>query len=355
MADISKDLQARVLNAIETRHTLLIQGGNSKSFLGNPCDAEILSLQHHRGILHYEPTELVLTARAGTPLQEIEQCLEEHQQMLGFEPPRFADTATLGGAIACNLSGPRRPFCGAARDFVLGSRILNGRGEILRFGGEVMKNVAGYDASRLMSGSYGTLAALLEFSIRVLPRPASSLTIQKEISMDMALDVMSRWCQRPFPISAVCHDGSSLYFRLSGNEQAVNAARKKIGGEIVHEDHRFWRKIREQEHAFFSSKKPLWRISMAPADPMLPLEGKWLLDWAGAQRWLISRQSPELIRKAVEQAGGHATLFKTGEQGNDHTERFHPLPPAMFKVHQQMKKAFDPHGIFNPGRLYREL
>lgn len=354
--DHSDQLCAQVAEAVARKTPLTISGGNTKQFLGRTpaadSDAVLLHTGGHRGVINYEPTELVITARAGTPLREIESLLHQHNQMLPFEPPSFGEEATLGGTIACNLSGPARPFHGAARDFVLGVRIINGKGEVAHFGGEVMKNVAGYDVSRLMAGAMGTLGVLLEISLKVLPRPETSCTLIKELAPAKAIQTMNRWAATPCPLSAACYDGDRIYLRLSGTAAGVRAARQKIGGDEMPRGDLFWEQIREQRHTLFSSRQPLWRISLAPATPPLEIPGKWLLDWGGAQRWLYSNMKASAIRSIVQAAGGHATLFRNLDACS---EVFHPLPAAMMKLHKNLKQAFDPHGIFNPGRMYEEL
>lgn len=349
--DNSLQLQQRVKQALESRTALCIRGGGSKDFYGREPSGEPLEVGPHRGIVSYEPTELVITARAGTPLTEIEQALTAAGQMLPFEPPHLGERATLGGTVACNLSGPRRPYAGAARDFVLGTRLLNGRGEILSFGGEVMKNVAGYDVSRLMCGALGTLGALLEVSLKVLPRSQCELTLVYQAELDEALDVLHDWSQKPYPVSATCYDGHLLTVRLSGEERAVQAARKLLGGETHEDGAGFWHKLREQEHGFFKSSKPLWRLSLASDAPQPELSGKWLYEWGGAQRWLISEAPATAIREAASSAGGHATLYRNGPR----EQVFQPLPASLLRIHQRLKQAFDPHGLFNPGRLYEAL
>ncbi len=262
MSDQCQTLRDQVIDAQTQQRPLSIQGNNTKSFLGQLCDAPIIDVSGHSGILHYEPTELVITARAGTLLSEIRQCLDEHQQMLAFEPPAYGEKATLGGTIACNLSGPRRPYTGAARDYVLGCRIINGQGHVMQFGGEVMKNVAGYDVSRLMTGSMGTLGILLDISLKVIPKPVHELTISKELDADQAIQLMSHWRQQPVPVSACCHDGQQLFFRLSGSEQALKTAHNKIGGERIDNGDQFWQRLNEHQHAFFRSNKTVWRLSL---------------------------------------------------------------------------------------------
>ncbi len=350
--DISTDLQERVCAAAHQPTAVCIRGGDSKAFYGRTVAGEVLQVGGHRGIINYAPTELVITARAGTPLSELEQALAAHRQMLAFEPPHYGEGATLGGTIACNLSGPRRAWAGAARDFLLGCRLINGKGESLSFGGEVMKNVAGYDVSRLMCGAMGTLGVLLEVSLKVLPRPEAEATLCLQISDSEALGQLHTWARRCLPISASCHDGSELSLRLSGTQGAVDAARKRLGGEAVSDSELFWQRLREQRHAFFHTQKPLWRLSLASDTPPLPLDGKWLYEWGGALRWLISEAPPRMVRAAVEKVGGHATLFRGGDRDG---AVFQPLPAGLLKLHRNLKQAFDPHGIFNRGRLYPDL
>jgi glycolate oxidase FAD binding subunit len=353
--DINIPLQERIKAAIADNTPLCIRGGNSKAFYGREAVGEPLEVGAHCGIVNYEPTELVITARAGTPLRVIEDTLAQHKQMLAFEPPHYGDTATLGGTIACNLSGPRRAYGGAARDFVLGSKLLSGRGEILSFGGEVMKNVAGYDASRLMAGALGTLGVLLEISLKVLPRPEQELTLRlANVSPNPALQQMHAWAQQPLPLSATAYCGGALYVRLSGTPDAVTAAAHKIGGDSLDasEADLFWQELREQRHAFYDDPRPLWRLSLASDRAPLALAGNRIYEWGGALRWLISDEAPQRIRDAAKQAGGHATLYRNGI--NRH-EVFQPLSPKLMTLHRRLKQAFDPHGILNPGRLYADL
>jgi glycolate oxidase FAD binding subunit len=350
--DTSQALRESVLAAEQERRALHIVGGGSKGFLGRPTTGESLEVASNRGIVNYEPVELVLTARTGTPLSELETALEGQGQLLPFEPPHFGETATLGGTIAAGLSGPRRPYSGAARDFVLGCKLINGRGEILHFGGEVMKNVAGYDVSRLMAGAFGTLGVLLEISLKVLPKPAAEITLVQHRTADEALRVMNIWAGKPLPVSAACYDGNQLYVRLSGAGSAVAAARERIGGEVLSDGGDFWHRLREHQHTFFGGNKPLWRISVPPTAPLLDLEGKWFIDWGGAQRWLRSEANPQDVWRTAQQAGGHATLFR-GE--DKRAGVFQPLPTAMIALHRKLKRSFDPNRIFNPGRMYPDL
>ncbi|EGV51965.1 glycolate oxidase subunit GlcE [Candidatus Endoriftia persephone] len=351
MSDLTQTLVQAVCEAIANGTPLELRGGGSKRFYGREPSGTPLEISGHSGIINYEPKELVVTARAGTPLVELEAALAEQEQMLGFEPPRFGETATLGGTIACGLSGPRRPFAGAARDFVLGTRIINGRGERLRFGGEVMKNVAGYDISRLMCGAMGTLGLILDVSLKVLPRPEQEITLVQEQTPQQAIRLMNQWAAQPLPISAACHDGLQLYLRLSGASAVVRAGADRLGGERL-EGVDFWTQMREQRYGFFQSTLPLWRLSLSSAAPPQALPGKQLIDWGGAQRWLRADADAVSIRQMASQAGGHASLFRGGDRSG---EVFHPLPPAVMQLQRHLKRGFDPQGIFNPGRLYREL
>lgn len=347
--DDSIALLDQVNQALQDATPLRIQGANSKAFLGRIVAGEILDTRAHRGIVSYDPTELVITARCGTPLSELLAALDASQQMLPCEPPAFADDATVGGMIASGLSGPRRPWSGSVRDFVLGTRIITGHAKHLRFGGEVMKNVAGYDLSRLMVGSYGSLGVITEVSLKVLPKPRECLSISLEMDSERALQRMAEWGQQPLPISAACHDGQRLHLRLEGGEGSVAAARDRLGGEML--DGAYWADLNEQRLDFFDEDQPLWRLSVPNNTPPLALAGVQMLDWGGAQRWLKSGAEAALIRKVVSAVGGHAICYSHGLIDAP----FHPLAPALLHYHRRLKQQLDPQGIFNPGRLYAEL
>jgi glycolate oxidase FAD binding subunit len=343
--DISRELAEAVTVAAATRTPLAIRGGGTKRFYTGESVGQPLDVTGHRGVVSYEPTELVITARAGTPLAEIAALLAQHNQMLGFEPPHFGAGATLGGTIACGLSGPRRPYAGAARDFVLGTTILNGKGEILHFGGEVMKNVAGYDVSRLMVGAFGTLGVLLAISLKVLPKPARELTLAFEMPADKAITAMNTWAALPLPLSGACHLGDILYVRLSGSGAGVHAAHARLGGEVVEKGEAFWRALREQEWGFFQDARALWRLSVPPATAPLALPGAWCLDWGGAQRWLESAAPAADIRRTAERAGGYAELFRG--DARERGSRFNLAPP-LAALSRRIKQAFDPDALLNP-------
>jgi glycolate oxidase FAD binding subunit len=350
-SDLSEELRQRVLDACAAGQALGIIGGGSKSFYGRRVSTAPLNLSGHRGMLSHEPTELVFTARAGTPLTEIEAALAEHGQMLPFEPPHYGPDATLGGAVASGLSGPRRPYTGAVRDFVLGCKLLNGKGEILSFGGRVMKNVAGFDVSRLMAGALGTLGVLLEVSMKVLPKPECEATFTFDLTAEAGLEALNRWALQSWPLSAACHDGRRWYVRFSGADCTIQAAQHRLGGEPLADAERFWADLREQRLGFFAGEGNLWRLSLVPASPMPNLPGVWFTDWGGALRWLKTEAPVESVFLAARSLGGHATLFRAHDPTN---QVFQPLPPSLKALHLNLKRAFDPKGIFNPGRMYEE-
>ncbi|NUT85233.1 glycolate oxidase subunit GlcE [Pseudomonas corrugata] len=346
--DASDALLEQVNQALKNATPLWIHGGNSKAFLGRSVTGERLDTRVHRGIVSYDPTELVVTVRCGTPLRELSEVLSASQQMLPCEPPSFGD-ATVGGMIASGLSGPRRPWAGSVRDFVLGTRVITGQGKHLRFGGEVMKNVAGYDLSRLMAGSFGTLGVITDVSLKVLPKPRQALSISLEMDSDRALLRLAEWGQQPLPISAACHDGQRLHLRLEGGEGSVAAAHDRLGGEVL--DASYWDDLNEHRLSFFDENLPLWRLSVPHNTAWLPLPGRQLIDWGGAQRWLKSGAEAAFIRQIVEGVGGHVTCYDHGLIDSP----FQPLPDALMRYHRNLKQRLDPQGIFNPGRLYAEL
>jgi glycolate oxidase FAD binding subunit len=336
-------LSDRIRDAADRKSPLRLRGGGSKDFYGNEARGEVVDTRVYAGIAEYEPSELVITARCGTPLAEIEGTLAEHGQCLPFEPPHFG-AATFGGCIAAGLSGPRRSASGALRDFVLGVKLVDGRGRILQFGGQVMKNVAGYDISRLVAGSLGTLGLIAEASLKVLPRPQVERTQRLEMDEARALEAMNRWAGEPLPISATLWHAGVLDVRLSGSEPAVRGAVQRIGGA---EGPGAWEAIREQTHPFFAGDAPLWRLSVPSVTP--PLGFPQLIEWTGALRWTRGGNAP---RDVAKRAGGHATLFRGADKS---AGAFAPLDPVLMRLHRQLKGAFDPAGILNPGRLYPEL
>jgi glycolate oxidase FAD binding subunit len=347
--DDSERLVAEVSQALESGTPLRIRGGDSKAFLGCPVQGTPIDTRSHRGVLSYDPTELVITARAGTPLAELNAALDAAGQMLPCEPPDFGGNATVGGMVAAGLAGPRRPWSGSVRDFVLGCRLITGEAKHLRFGGEVMKNVAGYDVSRLLAGSFGCLGLITEVSLKVLPKPRAVASLAVDLDAADALRELSAWRRAVLPISAACHVDGRLHVRLEGGVGSVASAVDRIGGAQL--DPRFWDQLREHRLAFFDDPRPLWRLSLPNASPLTALPGDALLDWAGAQRWLKSDAPATTIRQIAQAAGGHATCFTPHADAGPFT----PLPPALLRFHQQLKQRLDPRGLFNPGRLYAGL
>ncbi|MBI2961705.1 MAG: glycolate oxidase subunit GlcE [Betaproteobacteria bacterium] len=352
MSEALERFAGAVRAAAAAKRPLMLRGGGSKDFYGEPPQGEPLDTRDHAGIVDYDPSELVITARCGTPLAEIEAALAERGQMLAFEPPHFGGGATFGGMVAAGLSGPRRQAAGAVRDFLLGVRIMDARGEVLRFGGQVMKNVAGYDVSRLMAGALGTLGLIVDASIKTLPLPFAEMSVRLEMPEARAIESLNRWAGRPLPISASCHENDRLTLRLSGAGAAVRAAREALGGEALADGKSFWASVRDQTHPGFGGEAPLWRISVPSSAPALALPGVRVIEWGGALRWLSSNADPRTIREAARRAGGHATLFRSSDKS---AGVFQPLDPALAKLHRNLKRAFDPEGIFNRGRMYRDF
>ncbi|WP_342118813.1 glycolate oxidase subunit GlcE [Pseudoduganella sp. OTU4001] len=349
MDAILDQFRARIQAASADGTPLLLRGGGTKDWYGQHVAGDVFDTRAYTGVLDYEPTELVLTARCGTPLAEIEALLAQNGQMLAFEPPRFGAASTIGGVVASGLSGPRRAAAGALRDFVLGAQLMDGRGELLSFGGQVMKNVAGYDVSRLLAGSLGTLGLITQVSLKVLPMPLREATIRFEMDEITALRNMNEWAGQPLPISATCWQGGVLSVRLSGAQAAVKAALQRLGGDPLANGDTFWAGLRDQQRDFFAGPGQLWRLSVPSAASALVLRGEQLIEWGGAQRWLrVERGVAEDIRRVVAAAGGHATRYR-GAHGEG---AFHPLQPAVARIHERLKAAFDPAGIFNRGRMY---
>ena len=312
---------------------------------------ETLDLRPYTGIVDYEPSELFITARCGTPLSEVETALEKKGQFLAFEPPAFGSDPTLGGVIATGLSGPRRMYSGAARDFMLGATLLDGRGEILRFGGQVMKNVAGFDVSRLLCGSLGILGVITEVSLKVLPKPRAEATLRFEMPARQAIETFNRWSGQPLPLSGAAWCNGVAWVRLSGATTAVRAAQERLGGERVDQTAaaQWWHSLRHQTHPIFANET-LWRLSVPDTTPPLDLPGEPLIDWGGALRWYAGH-APN-IRKLAVTAKGTALCWRGTPPA---TGRFHPLQPTVATLHRRLKDRFDPHGIFNPGRMIAGL
>ena len=376
MDTVLSQLTDRVRAAAASRTALRIRGGGSKDFHGGvPLQGEVLDTRDCTGIVSYEPSELVVTARAGTPLAELEALLAAHHQCLPFEPPHFGPGATVGGMVACGLAGPARASVGGVRDFMLGVQLINGRGELLTFGGQVMKNVAGYDVSRLMAGALGTLGVLLEVSLKVLPIAPAEATLRCSLPQQKALDLLNRWGGQPLPLNASCwvHDDSAspaqdmLFVRLRGAVAAVDSACPRMvadvqaaGGQATRMDaaqaSADWNACREQTLPFFAQPPSpdacLWRLSVPQTTPALDLPFAQLIEWHGGLRWLWAPASSAApLRQVAEKAGGHATLFRRAAHTPADTPVFTRLSPVQARIQRELKKQFDPAGVFNPGRM----
>lgn len=352
----------QVLAARRDARALDIRGGGTKSFYGEPAQGEPLHTRGLAGISSYEPSELVVTARCGTLLAELEAALAERGQCLPFEPPHFMAGGTVGGMVAAGLSGPSRASVGAVRDYVLGATLLNGRGEVLSFGGQVMKNVAGYDVSRLLAGSMGTLGVILEVSLKVLPAAPATVTLRFSMDQVAALDQINLWGAQPLPLNASAWWDGTLVVRLRGALAAVQAAMAKMGGDVIEPAlaSPFWDGLRHHTDEYFTKAQAavdggqvsLWRVSVPPTARPLILPGEQLIEWHGAQRWLCTSASAAKVREAAARAGGHATLFMSQHK---QAGVFTPLKAPLDRIHRELKAAFDPDRVFNRGRLYPEM
>jgi glycolate oxidase FAD binding subunit len=357
MDDALQRLLEQVQTARAEKLQIDIRGGGTKAFYGGTPQGLVMDTRGLAGISSYEPSELVVTARGGTPLAELEAVLAEQGQCLPFEPPRFAEGGTVGGMVAAGLAGPARVSVGGVRDYVLGAKLLNGRAELLAFGGTVMKNVAGYDVSRALAGSMGVLGVICEVSLKVLPVLPATLTLRLEAEQGTAIRRLNEWGGQPLPLNASAWWDGMLVLRLSGATAAVRAAFEKIGGEVVEAGMAasFWAGLRDHRDEFFigaakavDSGAALWRLSVPPTSPPLKLSGEQLLEWGGAQRWICTSAPAHVLRDAAQAAGGHAVLFR----GHDKVVgAFAPLAPAAARLQRELQAAFDPDGVFNPGRL----
>jgi glycolate oxidase FAD binding subunit len=360
--DIALDtLVDRVRAARADKRALDIRGGGTKAFYGEAPQGEPLDIRPLAGISSYEPSELVVTVRAGTPLAELEAALAEKGQCLAFEPPRFASAGstggTVGGMVAAGLSGPSRATAGAVRDHVLGATLLSGRAEVLSFGGQVMKNVAGYDVSRLLAGSLGTLGVILEVSLKVLPVAPATATLRFELDEAKALDQLNTWGGQPLPLSASAWWSGILVLRLSGAAAAVQSAVTRLGGEVVEPPMAagFWTGLRDQTDEFFigaakavEAGATLWRLAVPQTAAPIKTPGEHLVEWGGAQRWVVTTAPAATLREAAARVGGHATAFRGGKSAGV----FAPLSLPLMRIHRDLRAAFDPEGVFNRGRLY---
>jgi glycolate oxidase FAD binding subunit len=354
---VLQDIRAQVLEAHAHRTPLRLRGAGSKDFHGEAFDGELLALAPWTGVIDYEPSELVITARCGTPLSTVASLLAQHGQYLPFDPPLFGADPTIGGIVASGLSGPARARVGAVRDYVLGASLLGVDGELLHFGGQVMKNVAGFDVSRLLCGSLGILGPILQVSLKVLPLPPCQQTLRFECDASEALSRFSEWNSQPLPIHACSWVDGTAWVRLAGAAPAVNAACLRLGGERIDsaQASHWWQSVRDHTHPFFGSASQLWRASLPATSTLLALPGhaalRPLIEWSGALRWYAQALEPVALRSLVQAAGGTAIHWRGGAAGG----RFHPLSPGVRRVHERLKARFDPHGIFNRGRLVTGL
>ncbi len=343
--------QAQIKEAAARGAALRFRGGGSKDRFGQSLQGDLLDTRTHAGIVNYEPNELVITVRAGTALTEVESTMRAAGQMLAFEAPYFGGAPTIGGVVAAGLSGPRRPYVGAVRDFVLGVNLIDGKGDAVRFGGQVMKNVAGFDVSRLQTGAWGTLGLITEVSFKCLPLPKAETTLHFEMDAASAIKKMNEWGGQALPLSAACWVDGGMWLRLSGAVAAVEAAQAKLGG-AVSDRQAFWAALRDHSLPFFSVQgDPLWRLSVKSTAPLA--EGTQLIDWGGAQRYLRAPLAQaEHLRAWAAAQGGHAMLLQGATAA---VPSFHPLPPTVLALHKRLKANFDPYSIFNVGRMSAEF
>jgi glycolate oxidase FAD binding subunit len=346
MQNILDSLLDQVRAAHEAGTPLRIRGGDSKAFWVRASAETELDVRPYAGVVDYEPSELVVTVRAGTPLAELEQLLDQHNQMLAFEPPRFSSATTLGGAIAAGLSGPRRASAGSARDFVLGLRLIDGQGRDLSFGGRVIKNVAGFDVSRVNAGAFGTLGVITEVSLKVVPKPSFETTREFSLAEGPAIVRMNEWGGKPLPVSATSYANGRLRVRLSGAQVAVEAALRQMGGDEVTDGEAWWNALRDQTAPCFQGERPLWRLSVKSTAQPLGLSGAVMMEWGGALRWIASDHAAPQLFRAAQDAGGHALQFRNGDPLHP---RFAPLDSVLARLNRRLKESFDPKGILNPG------
>jgi len=347
MTDVAT-LAATVAHAHADRTALRIRGGDSKrQLLGRQCDGETLSTEDLTGIVDYEPGELVISARAGTPVADIDAVLATENQYLPSSTPAFDGKATVGGSVACNLSGHTRPWGGSIRDLVLGTEVINGKGEVLRFGGRVMKNVAGYDVSRLQCGALGTLGVITEVTLKVLPLPETETTLVYECDAANGLERMIKHAREASPMAGACWFDGRLYLRLAGAQPAVARATRDWGGDIVTEGQP-WQLLSDMSLDFFRRDLPLIRLSLPVTSQLGLEESPLLINWGGAQRWVYADNDASWFDLAARE-GGHAWSFRGGDR---FAETAPSLTAPVQSMHQRVKQALDPAGILNPGRLY---
>jgi glycolate oxidase FAD binding subunit len=338
--------QSQIKASAAKGEKLVIKGSGSKSFLSPVREGATLDTRAHSGIVEYDPKELVIVVKCGTRIADIEKSMAEAGQMLAFEPPHFGEGATVGGMVATGISGPRRAYAGAVRDFVLGAKVIDGKGDHLSFGGKVMKNVAGFDVSRLLCGSYGTLGLVTEVAFKCLPLPKAQSTRLFEMDATQAIEAMNRWYAEADPITATTWVDGKLYVRFAGAEPAVKLAVEKRGGEALANDVDWWRDWREQHHAFFTSAKELHRVSCkstaAPIEEVVTA-----IEWGGALRWVHADEaSAAKLRYQASRAGGYASVWRGG--ASTHANAAQTLSDPLKDIHAKLKASFDPYNVFAP-------
>jgi glycolate oxidase FAD binding subunit len=356
--DISEKLQKQIIDAVRDNQALQIIGNNTKAFYGRKDNDQSetrtlpLHVAEHSGILDYQPTELTVTARAGTPLSEIIGVLAEHQQMLPFEPPVFDGRATLGGCVASAMAGPRRPWTGAVRDYLIGTRILTGEGKEIRLGGKVMKNVAGYDLFRPMAGALGTLGLMLDITLKLLPLPEQEVSYCMDTDADSMQQILRDLRRRSMPVSGASYHNEQFLLRLSGSISSIDDATNYLPAEMKETGMDYWQELNEHRLSFFDDKRPLYRLVVPAASPYETISGECSTDWGGALRWIKTSLQFDEVQQQTGELGGTASIYRNATVGE---EVFSPLAAQLLDLHKRIKKVMDPAGILNPGRLYRDL
>ncbi len=342
--DDTEGLVAAVRAAYASADPLEIRGGGTRRHLGRAPSGTALSVGGHSGLVEYDPSEFVVTVRAGTRVDELAARLAEAGQVLAVDVPRLGAASTIGGAIATGLSGPSRPYTGALRDIVLGARVISGTGEVLNFGGRVLKNVAGFDVSRLMVGAYGTLGLILDVTLRLAPRPEVEEVRQLACAWPQARSALAAW-EAALPLSGACYERGVLSVRLSGTERRVAKARAVIGGDpgaltvFTH--------LRDLSGDFFAQGGDLWRLLVPPDAPWDPVET--VIDWGGAQRYWMWAGEVSAVYAQAQAARGQAMRVWGRDRG---ASPWATPPPATQALMARVKAALDPRGILNRGRLY---
>ena len=343
MTDLTRQLTQQIQHAYATKTPLKIEAGNTKAYLGRDTSGEVVDMANHTGVISYSATELVIRARAGTKISHLNELLAKQQQRLPFEPPICGGEATIGGTVAANQSGPSRPWFGGVKDSLLGLGLINGYGEPMQFGGQVMKNVAGFDVTRLQCGAMGSLGLITDVSIKVLPEFKAGHTLTFEMTAEVALEAMLRWGNLSLPITGMSHLKGQLYVRLQGGESGVASASEFLGGEHLEPKiaDAFWQAAREGRLLQPQDNQTLWRWSGPSDAPIHLVSNTALINWAGSERWVLEANSNAPVDGLTQHQGGDRMA-----------EVYGAVSAPQQALQQRIKYAFDPHGIFNAGRLY---